>query len=142
MIINDCAIIVTTIFDNGWLEKISNEIVKSNEIDKTTIIIVPDYKTPKTIFTKVRKLSKFGINIICPTIDDQKSFEKKHKIEKFVNYNSDHRRNIGFLLAIINNYNFIISMDDDNFPITKNFINHHRKRLNLQKKKKNSLFKK
>ena len=67
-------------------------------------------------------LVKSGINIICPNIEDQKIFEKKHKIENFVNYNSDHRRNIGFLLAIINNYNFIISMDDDNFPITKNFI--------------------
>jgi len=145
MKINDCAIIVTTIFDNGWLEKISTEIVKSNEIDKSTIFIIPDHKTPKSIFIKVKKLLKSGINIICPTIDDQKIFEKKHKIEKFVNYNSDHRRNIGFLLAIINNYNFIISMDDDNFPITKNFINHHRKRLNLQKKKrvissKNKLF--
>ena len=26
MIINDCAIIATTIFDNGWLEKISMKL--------------------------------------------------------------------------------------------------------------------
>jgi hypothetical protein len=53
MKINDCAIIVTTIFDNGWLEKISTEIIKSNEIYKTTIIIIPDHKTPKSIIIKI-----------------------------------------------------------------------------------------
>lgn len=133
---NKCAIIVTTIFDNGWLERICKEIINSKEIEYTSIIYIPDHKTPKSIFPKIKKFKKKGINILYLSIEDQHAFERKLKIKNFIKYNSDHRRNVGFILAYQNDFDFIISMDDDNFPILKNFVQEHRKRLGHQKNKK------
>jgi len=42
MKINDCAIIVTNIFDNGWLEKISTEMELQKFAHNTKFKFVPN----------------------------------------------------------------------------------------------------
>lgn len=127
-----CAIVVTSIFDNNWLERLTTEIQRSGEIYKTTIIYIADHKTPPSIFEKIRNLKFDGFSIIAPTLDEQISLEQKHGLEGFILENSDHRRNLGYLIAYLKEFDFVISMDDDNFPLSTDFIESHRSRLGDQ----------
>jgi hypothetical protein len=128
-------IVITSIFDNGWLERITNEIEASGEKENATIFFIVDHKTPSLIFNKLQNYKKRGFKIFSPSIEEQHSYEEKLGIKNFILVNSDHRRNIGYLMAYENSVDFIISMDDDNFPLTQNFINEHRSRLGLQENK-------
>jgi len=130
-----CAIVVTSIFDNGWLERVTKELEQSGEKDNVTIIFIADFKTPALIFEKIKTLCFAGFKIIAPTIEEQFVYEKKIALNNFILVNSDHRRNLGYLISYENGFDFVISMDDDNFPLTKNFINEHRLRLGPQKDK-------
>jgi predicted Fe-S protein YdhL (DUF1289 family) len=132
---NTCGIVITSIFDNGWLERVTKEIEHSGEKDNVTIIYIVDYKTPPLIFEKIKNFTNAGFKIIAPKIEEQFQLEKKLGIDNFILINSDHRRNLGYLIAYEKGFDFVISMDDDNFPITKNFINEHRTRLGSQKNK-------
>jgi hypothetical protein len=127
-----CAIVITSIFDNGWLERVCNELEVSEEKENVTIIYIADYKTPPSIFKKIEQLKAVGFQIISPTLEEQFAYEKKIGLDRFISVNSDHRRNLGYLIAYENGFSFLISMDDDNFPLTKNFVNEHRIRLGMQ----------
>lgn len=129
-----CGIVITSIFDNGWLERMYKELERSGELDSAVIYYIVDYKTPGTISEKIAKFNRLGMKIIAPNIDEQHELEFKHGITKLILKNSDHRRNLGYLLAWFDEVDFVISMDDDNFPMTSNFINEHRIRLGKSKK--------
>jgi hypothetical protein len=135
MSLKKVGIVLTSIFDNGWLERITNEIEISGEKENTTIFYIVDFKTPPIIFLKVKSFIGLGFKIQAPTIEEQFAYEKKLGIKNFILKNSDHRRNIGYLMAYENSVDFVISMDDDNFPLTQNFIHEHRLRLGAQKNK-------
>ena len=129
------AIIVTSIFDNGWVERVSRSIIASGEEATTRIIFISDQKTPRIIYDKIDAARKLGVNILAPSIEEQRAFEKKLGIPGFFLENSDHRRNIGYLLAWSEDVNFVISMDDDNFPLNNNFVDEHRRRLGEQQQR-------
>lgn len=128
-----CGIVITSIFDNGWLERMYSELEVSGELEDTSVYYIVDYKTPNTIAEKIAKFNRMGMKIIAPNLDEQHELEIKYGISKLILKNSDHRRNLGYLLAWFDEVDFVISMDDDNFPKTKNFINEHRSRLGIRK---------
>jgi len=124
-----CGIVITSIFDNGWLERMYDELKSSGELESTTIYYIIDYKTPTTIPEKIANFKNKGMKIVAPNIDEQHKLEVSHGVSKLILKNSDHRRNLGYLLAWFDEVDFVISMDDDNFPKTPNFVNEHRIRL-------------
>jgi hypothetical protein len=111
-----CALVVTTIGDGGFLQKYAEQIKNEGFVDQCEMIVIPDKKTNPQIFERCEQLLKHGFQIKCPTIEEQHSFLKRlGGIVQVIPYNSDNRRNVGFLMALENGCDFIISIDDDNY---------------------------
>lgn len=110
------AIVCTTINDGTILDAYYKNLEKFGHLGNTQAFIVPDKKTPEKIFDKSAEQRKKGFDCICPTLDEQNNFLKKININpEWIKLNSDHRRNIGYLMALDSNADFVISIDDDNF---------------------------
>ena len=124
-----CGVVITSIYDNGWIERISENIINSNEQENVCIYFISDNKTPKECFEKIKKAKKKGVLFWAPSMPEQKEYEQENGLNGFILENSDHRRNIGYLKAYKDEVDFVISMDDDNFPIDDNFFEQHRNML-------------
>lgn len=83
------------------------------------IIIIGDKKTPHQLSFKISKeLQKEGFEVEYFDISAQERWLGKFpKFKKIIPYNSDNRRNVGFLMALEREPDFIISVDDDNYPL-------------------------
>jgi hypothetical protein len=67
-------------------------------------------------YRRCQSLKARGLNVQCPTLEEQEEYLQKFgAFATLVPYNSDNRRNIGFLMALESGADFIISIDDDNF---------------------------
>jgi hypothetical protein len=120
------AIVITTIFDNEIVEKLFENIKRFGHLESTSLIIIPDKKTPRGLYEKCRTYRKKGFRIMCPTLNGQESFLKKLDLyPSFIPYNTDNRRNVGYLMAL-ESCDLMISMDDDNFPTREDFVGGHR----------------
>lgn len=117
------SIVITTINIPKNVKALSN-IAKSQK-KELTIIIVTDKKTPSDI-NKIKKYQNSFVEIVILNLKLQKEFKL---LNDYLPYNSIQRRNIGYLYAIKNNFQTVITMDDDNFPLNRenerNFFNDH-----------------
>ncbi len=110
-------LVATTIGEGNFLDNYMNAIVSEGLLDEVSIIIIPDLKTPSKLFDKCEEIKKQGIKIFCPTVEEQDAYlAKLGNIKQIIPYNSDNRRNIGFLMALEKGCEVLISVDDDNFP--------------------------
>jgi len=92
-----------------------------------TVYVVADEKTPFGLYDVCNELAKKGLTALFLTIEEQESFLEELGIKpSFIQRNSDHRRNVGYLMAYLDGQDFIVSIDDDNYPLPGvNFIGHH-----------------
>jgi hypothetical protein len=110
-------LVVTTIGDGNFLDSYVKCIIRDGFLEDVSIICIPDLKTPKKLYKKCEEIKKQGISIFCPTVEQQDAFlDKLGSIKQIIPYNSDNRRNIGFLMAFEKGCEVLISVDDDNFP--------------------------
>ena len=93
----------------------TTKIQRSGETYKITIIYIADHRTPASIFEKIRNLKFDGFSIIALTLEEQIYLEQKHGLEGFILENSNHRGNLGYLIAYLKEFDFFISMGDDSF---------------------------
>jgi hypothetical protein len=111
-------LVVTTISDGGFSLDFLNKIEEEGVTDWIQFIIIPDEKTPQSIWTSANFLKRRGIDVVCPTLQEQEQYLKKFgKIFNIIPYNSDNRRNIGFLISYENGNDILVSIDDDNYPV-------------------------
>jgi len=111
-----CSLVVTSIGDGVFLKNYADQIVKEDFVNRCDIIVIPDRKTTPQLFEEYRKIKKQGIQIECPTIEEQDTYLKKlGDIHKIIPYDAWNRRNIGFLMALEKGSDFLISVDDDNY---------------------------
>lgn len=79
------------------------------------IFVIPDRKSPQALFERCTALSDRGFNIVCPSLTEQEKFlAGMGPISQRIPYNSDNRRNAGFLMALDWGCDVMISLDDDN----------------------------
>lgn len=110
------ALVLTTINDAVILNNYVDNFSSFRHLEDVEIIVIPDKKTPSATFLRCRELAKKGINVACPTLLEQESFLSKLGLNpSWIPYNSDNRRNIGYLMALESRVDFIMSIDDDNF---------------------------
>jgi hypothetical protein len=110
-----CAVF-TTIFDPVILDSYYHNFDKFGHLDQIEVIVIPDKKTPASAWERCRDLTARGVRADCPTLDEQEAFLKTAGLPAdFVPYNSDNRRNVGYLMALARDCDFVISLDDDNF---------------------------
>lgn len=90
-------------------------------------IIVGDVKTPP-LHRATEKVREKGFNCEYLDIEAQKTWLKKYPdINRYIPFNSDNRRNIGYLRAAELSYDIIVSIDDDNYALPEeDFYGHHR----------------
>jgi len=91
------------------------------------IIVIGDLKTPLDIDSFINKINESGYKVRYFDIPSQEKWlDKFPDLKKIVPYNSDNRRNIGYLMAVENGAEIIILVDDDNYPIESvDFLKEH-----------------
>jgi hypothetical protein len=114
-------IVVTTIFEPKFLDGYVENIRKHGH-DGTRIIVIPDRKTPASVYER----AKFH-GVICPTLDEQETFlARLPSMAQRIPYDSDNRRNVGFLMALDGGAELLITIDDDNYCLDdSDFVGEH-----------------
>lgn len=124
-------LVLTTIFDPVILDAYVENFNRYDHLDDVEVIVIPDRKTPVSAFETCERLAQRGLRITCPSIQEQECFLKRIGLtHSFIPYNSDNRRNIGFLMALQRQSDFLISIDDDNYCATdKDYFGTHAEAL-------------
>jgi hypothetical protein len=109
-------IVLTTIFDPAVLEAYYRNFEKFGRLDDVEAIVIPDRKTPAAAWERCSELTRRGLRAECPGLDEQEQYLARLGLPgEFIPYNSDNRRNIGYLMALERDCDFVISLDDDNY---------------------------
>src|SRR5262245_50086990 len=70
------------------------------------------------VFMLAKELNQKGLHILCPDIDEQEAFLKRVGIKPImIPYDSDNRRNVGYLMTLESELDLVISIDDDNYCV-------------------------
>lgn len=122
------SLVCTSIGKGEFLDGYCREIKKLMCPESIEVIVIPDEKSPAALHHACWKKHTEGINIVCPTLDQQDGILQTIGMKGLVPRNSDNRRNVGYLMALIHHSDVIISIDDDNFLIEgTDFFGEHSK---------------
>jgi hypothetical protein len=112
----EAALVLTTIFDRPILDCYFNNFTKYGHLESVKVFLIPDRKTPPSVYSKCKELDQKGWRVFCPTMEEQEAFLRRVGFTPhLIPYDSDNRRNIGFLMALESAVDFVLSIDDDNF---------------------------
>jgi hypothetical protein len=110
------ALVLTTINDPVLLEDYYANFEAAGHLDQIKVIVIADRKTPAAAYERCASLRNRGLDIICPSLDEQEAYLKRIGLPQgFIPYNSDNRRNTGYLMGLDAGVEFLISIDDDNY---------------------------
>ncbi len=110
------SLVMTTIHDSTVLETYFANLERYGHLDQVTAYVIPDRKTPSQMVERCIDLNGRGLEVICPTLDAQDDFLRRVGFPvHMIPYNSDNRRNIGYLMALESGSDFVITIDDDNY---------------------------
>ncbi|HUR41094.1 MAG TPA: hypothetical protein VM240_07980 [Verrucomicrobiae bacterium] len=120
-------IVVTTIWEPAWLQSYLDNLQQHGRESSVTLRIIGDRKTPATVWQCAQEARHRGFQIDCPTLDEQVACLKSAGLpDDFVPWNTDNRRNIGFLRAWQHGADVLISIDDDNYCLADaDFVGAH-----------------
>lgn len=119
------AIVTTTIYVPKLLADYARDAKAHGH--NPLFVVVGDKKTPeetKRFCKKLAMQSGFAVEYFSP--ERQEAYLKKFRaLRKHLVWNSIQRRNVGLLFAFEAGCETIITIDDDNFLVTKDFIGSH-----------------
>jgi len=120
-------IVVTTIFEPSWLQGYLDDLRAYGRERATTLRIVADRKTPRSVFEAAEAARRDGFDLDCPTLEEQSDYLRRLGLsESFIPWDTDNRRNIGFLRAWESGADVLISIDDDNYCLPEtDFVGAH-----------------
>jgi hypothetical protein len=120
-------IVFTTIFHPVVLEDLFKNISSYGHLNEVKVIIVGDRKTPETIKILAQSINERGLEVEYLDIDAQEKWGGKYSpFYSRLPFDNETRRNIGYLKALEEGCEVLISIDDDNFPNPDDdFIAHH-----------------
>ena len=111
------SLVFTTINDPVILDDFHKNFQKFGHLEQMRAFVIPDKKSPAAIYQRCQRLREAGLRVTCPTLEEQEAYLTRVGFEPhLVPYNTDNRRNVGFLMALESGADFLISTDDDNFP--------------------------
>ncbi|MBS0207294.1 MAG: hypothetical protein JSS49_30825 [Planctomycetes bacterium] len=121
------AIVATTIFEPAFLDGYRKSVEASGRLAETTLYVIPDRKTPASVTMAAADARRIGFRVVCPSLEEQETFLKRIGAPgDFIPYNTDNRRNVGFLMALEAGCDVLISIDDDNFCLPdSDFVGMH-----------------
>ena len=110
------ALVVTTIFEPKFLPDFVNNFRRYGRADAVEIIVIPDRRTPPSVASACARATRDGVRTACPSLDEQAAFLKRLGVPAdWIPFDSDNRRNVGYLMALAGGCDFVLSVDDDNF---------------------------
>jgi len=110
------SLVVTTIFEPLVLKDYYANFKRYGRLEQVQIILIPDRKTPASAWKICEELSAKGLHCLCPDIEEQEKYLRRVGIDPgVILYDSDNRRNVGYLMALEAGSDFLISIDDDNY---------------------------
>ena len=109
-------IVMTTINSGDVLDGYCKQARNEGIDNYLRVIVIPDRKSPSALYERCERLSSIGFDVICPDLSEQESFLNKFdNLAPLIPYDSDNRRNVGFLMALEWGCDVLVSLDDDNF---------------------------
>ncbi|WP_171165594.1 hypothetical protein [Streptomyces sp. I05A-00742] len=115
-------IVITTIGNGSFLEHYTDTLAEGG----ARLVVIPDRKTPRSFHDACERARARGATIVSPDVEEQDRLLAKLGVPDLIPYDSDNRRNIGYLLSYLNGSAFAVSMDDDNLPAVSPFLDEHR----------------
>lgn len=110
-------IVVTTIYDGSFLDEYFAHFLTHNELENMQFYVVGDYGTPATCRDRVEHYRAQGLPWVYLDPETQEKFLAPFpELAAEIPWNSDNRRNIGFLMAYRDRCDVIVAIDDDNYP--------------------------
>lgn len=120
-----CHIVFTTINHPTILNDLYENIRRYGHLDEVKVWVVGDKKTPASAAVLARDVSAKGLETIYFDVDQQDAWGKSFALYKLIPYNTDGRRIFGYLKALEDGCEVMLSMDDDNFPSEDDFVGRH-----------------
>jgi len=121
-------LVLTTINVPDLLIDYAKNFVKYDHQKEAEILVIGDMKTPhEKVQDLVSKVNSLGVLAEYFDVEKQEEWlEKVPDFKKIVPYNSDNRRNIGYLMAGERGAGIIIAVDDDNYvDLDKDYLADH-----------------
>ncbi len=121
------SIVVTTIHEGGFLQEYYDNFKKFDRLSQAHFYIIADKKTPASLYDRANALRQQGLAITMLNLEEQETYLTKVGLDpQLILWNSDYRRNIGYLQAYASESDIIISIDDDNYPLAdEDFLDGH-----------------
>ena len=121
------AIVVTTIFEPDFIAGYLDNARTHGHADHVDLIVIVDRKTPPSMHAACARFAQQGFSVLYPTLDEQERFIARFPtLAGRIPYDSDNRRNIGFLMALDRGADVLVSIDDDNHCLPdSDFIGEH-----------------
>lgn len=120
-------IVVTTIYEPAWLPGYLDNLRTHGRVSDVHLSIIIDRKTPASVPAAAQAARAQGFSIWCPTLEEQEAWLSRIGAPAgFVPWNTDNRRNLGFLKAVERGSDVLISIDDDNYCLAgADFVGAH-----------------
>src|SRR3989344_4406524 len=120
----DTAIVTTTIYVPKLLAAYAKDAKKYEH--GVLFIVIADKKTPREAEDFCASLKKQGVEIEYFSCARQEKYLSRFRaLKKHLLWNSIQRRNVGMLYAYETGAATVITIDDDNFFVTKDFVGSH-----------------
>jgi hypothetical protein len=118
-------IVVTSIGRGEFVAPYAELIANADAAELVRLVVVPDRKTPDALYAEVARAREAGVWVTMPTLSEQESLLAAHEMKDLIPWNSDNRRNVGFILAWMSDAEYVISIDDDNLPTREDLLARH-----------------
>lgn len=121
-------IVFTTIFVPHVLETLVANVGQFGKLDSTKVWLVADRKTPAEAAAMSDQATRKGLETVCLSVEEQDRWGEQCVPEFYcrIPYNNETRRNLGYLRALEDGCETLISIDDDNLPVADHdFVGRH-----------------
>lgn len=119
-------VVVTSINSLEVLRSYYKNIRKAGLLMSVKIWVVGDRKTPSSVSALAQELTSQGLEVTYLDIPAQDAWGARFpKLYSRIPYDNETRRNIGYLHAFEEGCERLISIDDDNWPTSDNFLGGH-----------------
>jgi hypothetical protein len=111
-------VVATTINFPKFLQTYRENLQKFGHIDDVKMWVVGDRKTPRESAAFAAEQKQQGLDVDYLDPESQERWLKRFpELDAIIPWNTDNRRNVGFLRALEEGCEILVSIDDDNYPL-------------------------
>jgi hypothetical protein len=116
-------VVVTSVGGGEFISAYADLIANAGELAR--LVVIPDRGTPRRLYEAVGAARRRGISVVAPTPTEQERLLARLGAADLIPWDSDGRRNVGYLLAWMSDSDYVVSIDDDNLPACADMLARH-----------------